>query len=340
MPRIKIGQQTTTDSLQQTIADRIKAGRLVPIISHSIMYDLVVGTSAYEALVESYAQQVNYSSPYQRWLPQISQYVSVIRELVADREGGKEFYLKFAKSWLFDRAEAEGLSPEVLEELDEQFDDLNFSALAQGLGYPKFKQGAADPLLVLANLPLSIYITTSYHYFLETALKRANRLPHTAICPWREGLETRSFTFDAQSKTVFDADYQPSQAEPLVYHLHGFDRYPQSLVLTEDDYLEFLVAISRDKGRNTDPIPRPVREALVESSLLMLGFGVRSWAFRVIFWGLIKTDFKRRYKSVSVQLELDDAEEKYLQQYLSEADFEVYRGDIQQFALELRQSFQ
>ena len=64
---------------------------------------------------------------------------------------------------------------------------------------------------------------------------------------------------------------QPSKEQPLVYHLHGFDQYPESLVLTEDDYLEFLVAISSDKGRNTDPVPKPVREALVESSLLLLG---------------------------------------------------------------------
>lgn len=338
MPRIKIGQQVATDSLHQTITDRIKAGKVVPIIGHGLIYDLVLGPGLYLNLVETYAQYVRYSSTSERWLPQIAQYVSVVREQVADREAAKEFYLKFIKSWLFDRAEAQGLSPEVLEELDEQFDDLNFSGLANGLGYPKFEQGPLDPLLVLANLPLPIYVTTSYHYFFELALRRANKKPRTAVCPWREGIEARPFFFDEQYKLIFDVDHEPSEAEPLVYHLHGFDEFPESLVLTEDDYLEFLVAISRDKGRNTDPILPELRESLVESSLLLLGLSLRSWAFRVLFWGLIKTDFKRRYRSVCVQWQPDEVDEKYLRQYLSEADFEVYRGDIFQYVQELRQS--
>jgi hypothetical protein len=54
---------------------------------------------------------------------------------------------------------------------------------------------------------------------------------------------------------VFDENHRPSPTEPLVYHLHGFDQVPPSLVLSEDDYLEFLVAIPRDKGRNIDIIP-------------------------------------------------------------------------------------
>ncbi len=110
--------------------------------------------------------------------------------------------------------------------------------------------------------------------------------------------------------------------------------------MTEDDYLEFLVAISRDKGRNTDPIPKHLREALVESSLLLMGYHLRSWDFRVLFWGLIKSDFKRRYKSVSVQLEPDEVDEKYLQSYLREADFDVYRGNIHQYIRELWQGLE
>ena len=43
--------------------------------------------------------------------------------------------------------------------------------------------------------------------------------------------------------------FVPTPANPLVYHLHGHLEMPQSLVLTEDDYLEFLVRISRRHER-------------------------------------------------------------------------------------------
>jgi hypothetical protein len=169
------------------------------------------------------------------------------------------------------------------------------------------------------------------------ALKRANKAPRSAICPWRVGLETRPFVLDEkEAQPVFQKGYYPSEHRPLVYHLHGFDHYPQSLVLTEDDHLEFLVTISRDKGRSTDLVPKYLREALVESSLLLLGYHLRSWDFRVLFWGLIKTEVERSYRSISVQLEPDEVDEKYLQKYLDEAKFDVYRGSLEAYTKELK----
>ena len=35
-------------------------------------------------------------------------------------------------------------------------------------------------------------------------------------------------------------------ANPWVFHLHGSDEDPASLVLTEDDYVDFLVSTQRD----------------------------------------------------------------------------------------------
>jgi hypothetical protein len=42
-------------------------------------------------------------------------------------------------------------------------------------------------------------------------------------------------------------DYSPSPANPLAYHVHGHSQNPSSLVLTEDDYIDFLVNISGDE---------------------------------------------------------------------------------------------
>ena len=99
----------------------------------------------------------------------------------------------------------------------------------------------------MADFDLPIYLTTSYHNFIEVALKRAGKEPRTEICRWHKGLESIPSVFD-------DEDYEPTKDEPLVYHLHGSDLHPESLVLSEDNYLEFLVAISVHKGKDQDLI--------------------------------------------------------------------------------------
>jgi hypothetical protein len=109
------------------------------------------------------------------------------------------------------------------------------------------------------------------------------------------------------------------------------------LVLTEDDYLEFLVAISRDMSRETDRIPKRVRQALADSSLILLGYDLHSWEFRTLFWGLIKCRPPIQQENVSVQVAPDDKEKPYLDKYLSEARFRVVWEEVYQYIRELYQ---
>lgn len=326
MPRIKIGQRKISRTWQQTISERIKTGKVVPIIGNVVGNNLVLGGN--DSLVATYAKYTNYPLDDYNLL-RMAQYVSVTDESVTDPRVVKEDYINFIKNRLFDIAEADGVPADVLAELEEEFDEVIFSEFSDRLGYPKFDQGPANPFLVLAECPLPIYLTTSYHDFLEVALRRAGKEPRTEICRWHEGLEG--------IPSVFDEDYQPTRDEPLVYHLFGSDAYPGSLVLTEDDHMEFLVAISQNIGRATDPIPRRVRQAMADSSLVLLGYHLRSWDFRVLFWGLIKPR-PIQQTSVSVQLEPSEIEKHYLQKYLGEFEFKVFWGDIHQYAQELHQS--
>lgn len=333
MPRIKISQtaeKKETTTWQQTIIDRIRAGKVVPIISHVVDHNLILG--GHNPLVEAYADYVQYPLADKHNLPQIAQFKGVIDESITDAWALKTDYINFIKNRLFDLAEADGAAEEALAEVEEAFDDVTFSEFSERLGYPRFDDRQADPLLILAEFPLPIYLTTSYHDFIEVALKRAGKEPRTEICRWHKGLES--------IPTVFDSDYQPSKEAPLVYHLHGFDAYPESLVLTENDYLEFLVATSQELGRGTDPIPKRVRQAMADSSLILLGYGLQSLEFKVLFWGLIKPR-PLQHTSVSIQLIPGDDERRFLQEYLRrEAKFEVYWGEIQAYVQELWQALE
>jgi hypothetical protein len=326
MPRIRTGQRKVARTWEQTIIERIRVGKVVPVIGNVVSNNLAFG--GHDDLVEAYAKYTSYPLNDHQ-LIRVAQFISVTDESVTDPRAVKEDYINFIKNRLFDIAEANGTSEDILAELEEEFDDVNFSEFSERLGYPKFDQRPVNPYLILAELPLPIYLTTSYHNFMEVALKQAGKAPRTEICRWHKGLEG--------IPSAFTEDYQPTKEEPLVYHLHGFDAHPASLVLTEDDHMEFLVAISQNVGRETDPIPRRVRQAMADSSLVLMGYDLRSWDFRVLFWGLIKPR-PLQQTSVSVQLVPDEIERNYLQKYLDEFEFKIYWGDVYQYAQELRQA--
>ena len=66
-----------------------------------------------------------------------------------------------------------------------------------------------------------------------------------------------------------------SPRTPVVYHLFGDAQEPGSLVLSENDLLDFLVAIVSERP----PLPNSLVRALkrVGQSFLFVGFGIRHW---------------------------------------------------------------
>jgi hypothetical protein len=338
MPRIKISRKVEPDpswSVTDRIEERIKKDEVVPLISNRVSNDLVLGGHA--RLGQAYADYIRYplrdapdALKDRHDLLRMMQFKAITDERMADSwELGRD-YVNFVKNRLCDIAEADQVSQDLLDEVVAEFDDISFSEMAARLGYPRFDSQVRDPLLVLADLPLSVFVTTSYHGFLEAALKRAGKTPRIAFCRWRSGGDKTS--------SILDGDYEPSRAEPLVYHLYGFDEYPDSMVLTEDDYVEFLVAIARDANQpRIDPIHAYVRRVMSSRSLVLLGYDLYSWDFRALFWGLIKPR-SQDVLGFSIQLEPEAVEKTYLSKYLQNANFEVYWGDVPQFTRELYQA--
>ncbi len=311
---------------QQSLLEKINNGKIVPLISGEVINDLYLGGQ--KKMVEGYADYIEYPLDDRDNLLQMAKYSSVLKEM--DNWQLKSDYLNFIKNHLYGLAQQEGLDEEKLEEAAEQVDNVTASEFAKLLGYPKFGNKTADPLLILADLPLPIYLTTSPYNFIEQALTKAGKTSHTEICRWHTGLDSLPSIFD-------DKTYIPTVAEPLVYHLHGLDNQSDSLVLTEDDYLQFLVMIAEGRGKNIDRIPVRVRQAMSDSALMLLGYPLPSWSFRVLFWGLIKSASMSHKGIFALQLEASEEKKHYLEQYLKrEADFEVYWQDIRTYIQELK----
>ena len=187
--------------------------------------------------------------------------------------------------------------------------------------------------LLLAKLPLPIFITTTPGNLLTYALKRLGKNPQERFCPWNNQIP----------KEICLYTDQPTVEEPLVYHLFGHFSEPRSLVLTEDDYFDFLIGVTSNK----DEIPPVIRAALANSALLFLGFGIDDWGFRVLFRTLMAregSDQLEIYRHVAAQIEPDEERlldpqraRKLLEDYFKNMEIDVFWGRPEEFLDALHQ---
>ncbi|MBV8075221.1 MAG: SIR2 family protein, partial [Planctomycetaceae bacterium] len=197
------------------------------------------------------------------------------------------------------------------------------------------EENSVDPHRLLAALPFPIYLTTNPDCLLVEALREVDKQPEVGLCPWSEKIDWSDSVF------VRDPDFRPSVDRPLVYYLFGRLDDPRSLVLTEDDYFDYLIGLTR----NNELIPAVVRRALVDTALLFLGFRIDDWDFRVLFRSLMAQGGRQRsadYAHVAVQIDPEDGRNldpegtrRYLQRYFQDADIRIYWGHVDDFAREL-----
>ncbi|HEX8196696.1 MAG TPA: SIR2 family protein [Pyrinomonadaceae bacterium] len=196
-----------------------------------------------------------------------------------------------------------------------------------------------NPLAALAKLPLPIYITTNYDDFMFQALKFTGKTPCLELCGWNNFVAKKH-------KSVFKGKSRitPTKENPVVFHLHGHKDIPESLVLTEDDYLDFLVEVSKQQ----ELLPPRIQEAVSSSSLLFLGYRLADMNFRVLFRGLVNSmPGALRYLSLAVQLPPDEGSEEeqlsmkaYLDQYFENVKVKVYWGRAEEFVKELSERWE
>jgi hypothetical protein len=201
-------------------------------------------------------------------------------------------------------------------------------------GRPDFAD-PSEPHGLLAEFDLPVYLTTNYDDFMVSALTERGKEPVREFCLWNHYVQKKH-------TSVFDeaGGFEPTHRKPLVFHLHGNTEEVESMVLTEDDYLDFLVNTTRDRL-----IPPRVEEAMTGASLLFIGYSLADWNFRTLFRGLVGAlESGLRRVSVSVQLDPDsagnrDGEEakRYLENYFNRLSMQVFWGSAEQFTTELRQ---
>lgn len=201
----------------------------------------------------------------------------------------------------------------------------------------------ADPNEVhtlLARMPVPIYVNANRDNLLHDALVEQGKKPHIQLCTWRSSGD-QGIAHGPQA----EPEYVPSVDEPLIFHVFGNYHYPESLVITEDDYFEFLMEVTRNATQEKTRIPPAVARAIASSGWLLLGFQVEDWDFRVVLGSVLRQPGRvLSFWRTSVAIQMNPTDEriapertyKYLRKYLeAQSHVDLFWSSPEQFMTQL-----
>lgn len=320
-----------------------------PILGPDLVAPLL-GSPA--AIAKRWAERYDFPmSPQDRdSLPQVAQYLAYheTRDFMQSELGHHivEFLLRTYPEQLID-------VPREARAAEQDVD-----ALITHIGKQLRQRNPRDVFHMLATLPFPIYVNTNRDNLLRDALIEVGKHPRMEICRWTVFEQQQNGW--PESVFVCEPGYRPSVDEPLIFHLFGNLLYPDTLVVAEDDYFNFLIGInknwrnsrasttygSRDGDTGTEPFPQAIVHAFTQGGLLFLGFHTSDWEFRTLFRSLVAKEswlFHRRNVRVSVQMEPDEdnflepqGARKYIEAYFDNQP-QVYWGPVAPFIEQLVQ---
>jgi hypothetical protein len=278
-----VGEQPGFDRWA-ALVNNVKQGRCTPILGSGLLESYV---GSFRQIARQWAKTYLYpmAGEERDELPLVAQYLTVDQEEAFVRD-------KYC----------EALRSGVLRQYPEIGQDLAggpLEKLISAAGAIRRKQEPVEPHDVLASLNLPVYLSTNPDNLLFDALNRKKR-PVFAVCleslgrndaemlkrqprggrRQRAPKEREEARDDAGGITPEEAQhFEPTADRPLVYHLFGHLRDVYSIVLTQDDYFDYLI----DVTRNNDIIPTFVRAHLTNTALLFLDFQLCDWNFLVFF---------------------------------------------------------
>ncbi|MES0490147.1 MAG: toll/interleukin-1 receptor domain-containing protein [Leptospirales bacterium] len=177
----------------------------------------------------------------------------------------------------------------------------------------------------LAELPFPLTVTTTPDKMFSNSLRKSGKKPYEEFYNYK-GEET-------------DIPYDYSVENPLVYNLYGSVEDSHSLILTEDDVLDFLVSI-------TDKTPSVPSEILTElrnneKTILFVGFGFENWYLRILL-RILQIENKESPSYALEHLNSDNIDNLHnMIIYYGHSNFkiQVCNYDINKFAMELQKRF-
>ncbi|HEV7858447.1 MAG TPA: SIR2 family protein [Pyrinomonadaceae bacterium] len=157
-------------------------------------------------------------------------------------------------------------------------------------------------LCALADLGFPLIITTNYDHLYEDALSRHS---------YEDEQGTHGYEYDLciynpdNREATKDCADKPNPQRPYILKLHGDIDEPESIVITDEDYIHFVLRMG-DK-QPFHPVGKNVLTYLAKWPTLFIGYSLTDYNFRVLFktirWQL---DAARIPPNYSVDIKPDD----------------------------------
>lgn len=302
------------------ICNSVHKGNFIPILGPELGEDLFGGT---DELAANLADAHNFPlGAHERTdLAKVAQFIAVQQQRIGCCDAVKDQFVAQLTARL--GAAGPGAPPQTQGQLLD-------AAVA------RVRADANHPYSVLSGLPASIYLNASYETLLLRVLRAAGKKPEPVFATWRG----QDVPVDPKKDAA-----APLPDTPWVYHIFGpFGEY-NSMVLTEDDFFDYLISATRNKLNGA------LMGRLMESSLLFLGFRLDDWRFRVLFRMIVTQQGTSQLKDlahVGVQVtpgeqSVDDVNRarKYLESYFQGSDnapkISIYWGSPGDFLSQLDQ---
>jgi hypothetical protein len=138
-------------------------------------------------------------------------------------------------------------------------------------------------LRALAELNFPLIITTNYDRLFEDALLLAGKKPTTVV-------------YQPQATTRPEDPLQdPSAQNPFIFKVHGDINTPESLVITDEDYIDFVLRMTAPGEFN--PVPETFEFRLSKWPTLFIGYSMLDYNLRLLLKTLRhrKDRFPRSY---------------------------------------------
>ncbi|WP_011298173.1 CHAT domain-containing protein [Cupriavidus necator] len=314
----------------RAVIENIRHGETTPILGPA-MSETVFGSRL--QLAQMWAEAYHFPmAPHERdELPQVAQYLAVSQQGVFPRR----LFYKFAYQHIV-QLYRDLLPPELLALKNEDI-IAQLSDVVSAVGRAQRDREPQSPYRTMARLKLPVYLSTDPSDLLPDALRENGADPSVRLCRWNRQAEACDDALAEGRKRA-----APTAQAPMVLKLFGDLREPGSLVLTEDQYFDYLTSVSV----NRNAIPLAVRARLNDSALLFVGFDVQSWEFRILFRSILNlegADLRQEYQHLSAQLDPNSivdpvSARRYLERYFQDkARLKLYWGDVGMFTAELQQ---
>jgi hypothetical protein len=125
-----------------------------------------------------------------------------------------------------------------------------------------------SPLLAaLAELDFPIVISTNYDHLFERALAALGKDPRVSI-----------YTPELEATTDFR---DPTPESPIVFKIHGDISRPETIVVTDEDYIQFVLRMSSKE--QYDPVPLTLKYYLTGWTTLFVGYSLLDYNLRLLF---------------------------------------------------------